>query len=140
MLSEALTDAIDGAAKGCGLSEAFVGFVIIPIIGNAAEHSTAIVMAFKGKMDLAFGVALGSSTQIALFVIPAMVIIGWVVDQPLDLYFGVYETVITFLSTAVVSHLVADGETNWLEGMMLLFAYAIICYAFFFYHSEQEME
>ena len=69
-------------------SQAFVGFVIIPIIGNAAEHSTAIVMAAKGKMDLAFGVALGSSTQIALFVIPFMVLVAWGMDKPLDLFFG----------------------------------------------------
>jgi Ca2+:H+ antiporter len=134
VLSEFLTGAIEGAAVAFGLSDTFVGFVIIPIIGNAAEHSTAIVMAAKGKMDLSFGVALGSSTQIALFVIPVMVMIGWAIGQPLDLFFGTFETVITFLSALIVSHVVNDGETNWLEGAMLLFAYAIICFAFFFYN------
>jgi len=137
-ISEFLTGAIDEAAIEFGLSETFVGFVILPIIGNAAEHSTAIVMAAKGKMDLSFGVALGSSTQIALFVIPLLVLLGWAIDQPLDLYFGVYETVIVFLSTLIVSQVVADGETNWLEGIMLIFAYLIICLSFFFYHSAQE--
>lgn len=135
-LSEALTGAIEGTTAQLGISDTFVGFVIIPIIGNAAEHSTAIAMAWKGKMDLAFGVALGSSTQIALFVIPVMVILGWIIDQPMDLYFGVYETVITFLSALIVSHVVGDGETNWLEGAMLLFTYFIICFAFFFYHHD----
>jgi len=135
LLSEYLTGSIELAAEGFGLSQTFVGFVIIPIIGNAAEHSTAIVMAHKGKMDLAFGVALGSSTQIALFVIPVMVLLGWFVSQPLDLFFGVYETVITFLSALIVSHVVADGETNWLEGVMLLMSYLIICFSFVFYDS-----
>ena len=118
-------------------SQAFVGFVIIPIIGNAAEHSTAIVMAAKGKMDLAFGVALGSSTQIALFVIPFMVLVAWGMDKPLDLFFGSFETAIIFMAALIVSHVVADGESNWLEGVMLLVAYCIICFAFFFYTPDE---
>ena len=138
-LSEKLTGAIEGTTATFGISETFVSFVIIPIVGNAAEHSTAIVMAWKGKMDLAFGVALGSSTQIALFVVPLMVIIGWAIDQPLTLVFGVYETIITFLSVLIVSHIVSDGETNWLEGTMLLFTYFIICFAFFFYHHQEAL-
>jgi len=117
------------------INKAFVGFVIIPIIGNAAEHSTAVVMALRLKMDLALSVALGSSTQIALFVVPVMVLLGWLVGQPLDLVFGVFETVVTFLSAVIVSGIVADGRTNWLEGMMLLAAYIIIGCAFFFYHK-----
>ena len=133
-------DTIEGAAGGVGLSQAFVGFVIIPIIGNAAEHSTAVVMANKGKMDLAFGVALGSSTQIALFVIPVMVLVAWGMDKPLDLFFGQFETAIIFLSSLIVSHIVGDDETNWLEGVMLLFAYSIICFAFFFYSPSSMME
>ena len=86
-------------------------------------------MAFKGKMDLAFGVALGSSTQIALFVIPAMVLLALPMGQPLDLFFGVFETAVVFLSGSIVSLVVADGETNWLEGVMLLVTYVIICFA-----------
>ena len=118
-------------------TQAFVGFVIIPIIGNAAEHSTAIVMAAKGKMDLAFGVALGSSTQIALFVIPFMVLVAWGMDKPLDLFFGSFETAVIFMAALIVSHVVADGESNWLEGVMLLVAYCIICFAFFFYTPDE---
>jgi len=132
-LSELLTGSIQGAAAGIGLTQPFVGFVILPIIGNAAEHSTAITMAAKGKMDLAFGVALGSSTQIALFVIPLMVLVSWAMGKSLDLFFGNFETAVMFMSSLIVSHVVGDGESNWLEGVMLLFAYAIICFAFFFY-------
>jgi len=134
-LSEQLTDTLEGASSAWGLGEAFVGFVILPIAGNAAEHSTAVTMAYKGKMDVALGVALGSSTQIALFVIPVMVILGWVMGQPLDLHFGTFETCITFLSSLIVFFVVQNGETNWLEGVMLLFAYGIICYAFFFFET-----
>jgi len=135
-ISESLTGALEGAAVAWGLSETFVGFVILPIVGNAAEHSTAVIMAFRSKMDLALGVALGSSTQIALFVVPLMVLCGWVLDQPLDLYFGSFETSITFLSTLTVFFIVHDGQTSWLEGTMLLFTYGIICFAFFFFKPE----
>ena len=79
------------------------------------------------------GVALGSSTQIALFVIPVMVVIGWIIQQPLDLFFGPFPTAVTFLSTNLVFMVVQNGATNWLEGAMLLFSYAIICFSFLFY-------
>lgn len=92
-----------------------MGFVILPIVGNAAEHATAITMAYKSKMDLALGVALGSATQISLFVVPVMVLTAWAIGQPLDLFFGAYETVVTFVATVVLGFAVADGETNWLE-------------------------
>ena len=96
-LSELLSASVEMAAVQLGLNKAFVGFVIIPIIGNAAEHSTAVVMARRLKMDLALSVAQGSSTQIALFVVPVMVLLGWAIGQPLDLMFGTFETVITSL-------------------------------------------
>jgi|TARA_B100000524_G_scaffold342263_1_gene237129 Ca2+:H+ antiporter len=134
-LSEGLTAAIEGAAEGWGMSETFVGFIILPIVGNAAEHSTAVVMANKGKMDLAIGVALGSSTQIALMVIPTMVLLAAPMHQPLSLCFGVFETIVTFVSVLVVGMVIVDGETNWLEGVMLLMAYCIIGTAFWFYHG-----
>lgn len=104
-----------GATKDYSINQSFVGFVILPIVGNAAEHATAVTMAYKSKMDLALGVALGSATQISLFVVPFMVLLGWAIGQPLDLFFGAYETAITFVATVVVGFAVADGETNWLE-------------------------
>eukprot|EP00908_Phaeocystis_cordata_P021411 Transcript_3763.p1 GENE.Transcript_3763~~Transcript_3763.p1 ORF type:complete len:369 (+),score=245.36 Transcript_3763:703-1809(+) len=137
-LSELLAGAVEVASEDLHIPKAFVGFVIIPIIGNAAEHSTAVVMANKLKMDLALSVAQGSSTQIALFVIPVMVLLAWAVGQPLDLLFGVFETVITFLSAVIVSGIVMDGKTNWLEGMMLLAAYILIASAFWFYKDQVE--
>jgi len=137
ILSEMLTGAIEDAAKSMGLGAAFVGFVILPIVGNAAEHSTAIVMAYKNKMDLALGVALGSSTQIALFVIPLMVLLGIPLGQPLDMMFGVFETAVTFFAALIVFMTAIDGETNWLEGAMLLTTYCIICFAFFFYQPTR---
>jgi Ca2+:H+ antiporter len=102
------------------------------ILALPARHSTAVVVAYKQKMDLALGVALGSSTQIAIFVIPLMVLIGWAIGQPLDLFFGPFPTAVTFLSSLLVFIVVQNGETNWLEGVMLLFSYAFICYAFFY--------
>jgi len=135
-LSELLSASVEAASEQLGLNKAFVGFVIIPIIGNAAEHSTAVVMARRLKMDLALSVAQGSSTQIALFVVPVMVLLGWAIGQPLDLIFGTFETVITFLSVVIVSGIVSDGKTNWLEGIMLIAAYFLIASAFFFMKDE----
>jgi Ca2+:H+ antiporter len=139
-LSEFLTGAIEGATKDYNINQSFVGFVILPIVGNAAEHATAITMAYKSKMDLALGVALGSATQIALFVVPFMVLTGWAIGQPLDLFFGAYETAITFVATVVVGFAVADGETNWLEGASLLSAYVIIAMSFLFYEHSYAVE
>ena len=93
-----------------------------------------------GVRSISIGIAVGSSTQIALFVIPVMVLVAWGMDKPLDLFFGQFETAIIFLSSLIVSHIVGDGETNWLEGVMLLFAYSIICFAFFFYTPSSMME
>lgn len=133
VLSENLTGTLEAASEQWGLTKAFVGFVILPIVGNAAEHTTAIVMASKNKMDLALGVALGSSTQIALFVIPLMVLLGAAIGQPLDLFFGTFETIVTVMTSLIVFFVVQNGQTNYLEGIMLLMSYAIICFAFFFY-------
>ena len=136
VVSELLTGAIEGAAAELELPTAFVGFVILPIVGNAAEHSTAIVMAYRQKMDVAFGVALGSSTQIALFAIPLMVLVAIPVGQPLLLSFGTFGTVVVFLAARIVSQICEDGETNWLEGAMLIVAYFVICSAYFFMPEE----
>ena len=132
-LSESLTDAIEGAAASLSLPDSFIGFVLIPIVGNAAEHATAVVMAYRRKMNLALGVALGSSTQISLFVIPVMVILGWIMDRPMGLQFGVFEVSMAFISSVIVAFVVADGQTNWLQGAMLVASYIIVSTAFYFY-------
>lgn len=130
ILSEMLTDSIEGTAEGWGMSEAVIGFVILPILGNAAEHSTALMMSYRGKMDLALSVALGSSTQIALFVIPLMVVVGFFMNAPMDLMFGAFETAITFVSVITASIVISNGVSHYLHGVLLVTAYIIIALAF----------
>jgi Ca2+:H+ antiporter len=128
-----LVGSIDDVVSSSGLSKTFIGLIVIPIVGNAAEHVTAIVVAMKNKMDLAVGVAIGSSLQIALFVTPSMVLYGWIIDVPMSLYFSTFETVIAFASVFITTLVILDGESNWLEGVMLLSTYFIIAMAFFYY-------
>ncbi|KAL2134989.1 hypothetical protein VTI74DRAFT_10124 [Chaetomium olivicolor] len=124
-------------ATETGLSEAFIGLILLPLVGNAAEHVTAVSVAWKNKMDLAIGVAVGSSIQIALFVTPLVVILGWVLGKDLSLYFTIFETVCVFVSAFIVNFLVLDGRSNYLEGALLCAAYVIIAVAAFFYPHVQ---
>lgn len=118
--AEFLVDSIDEIVRTTHVSKTFIGLVLLPIVGNAAEHVTAVVVAYKNKMDLAIGVAIGSSMQIALFVTPFMVILGWIIGQPMTLHFQLFETVVFFLSVLVVNYLIQDGKSNYLEGAMCL--------------------
>ena len=131
--AEFLVDSIDYLVKTGSVSQAFVGLIILPIVGNAAEHVTAVTVATKNKMDLAINVAVGSSIQIALFVTPLIVILGWIIGRDMSLYFSLFETVSLFASTFVVSILLIDGRSNYLEGALLIAAYTIIAVAAFFY-------
>ena len=115
-----LVGSIDHLVETAHISKTFVGLVLIPIVGNAAEHVTAVVVAYKGKMDLAINVAIGSSMQIALFVTPFLVILGWIMDKAMTLHFQGFETVVFFLSVLVVNYLIQDGKSNYLEGAMCL--------------------
>lgn len=117
--AEYLVDSIDSLVETAHISKTFVGLVLIPIVGNAAEHVTAIVVALKDKMDLAMGVAIGSSMQIALLVTPFLVILGWIIGQPMTLHFETFETVVFFLSVLVVTYVIQDGKSNYLEGAMV---------------------
>ena len=132
VVSEFLVHAVDAAGTTLGLGKVFMGVVVVAVVGNAAEHSTAVVVAMKQKMDLAFGIAMGSSMQIALFVAPALVIAGHVIGQPLGLEFTLLEVAAVMLSVMVVANLVQDGRTNWFEGVQLLAIYAILAMAFYF--------
>lgn len=127
-----LVDSIDPIVSSTGISKTFIGIILIPIVGNAAEHVTAVVCAVKDKMDLAVGVAIGSSMQIALFLTPFLVILGWIVGQPMSLLFSTFETCVLFISVMILNYIVSDGESNWLEGSMLLGTYIIIAISFFF--------
>lgn len=117
--AEYLVDSIDSFVQTIHVSKTFVGLILLPIVGNAAEHVTAVVVALKDKMDLAMGVAIGSSMQIALLVTPFLVILGWIIGQPMTLHFETFETTVFFLSVLVVTYVIQDGKSNWLEGSMV---------------------
>lgn len=119
--AEYLVDSIDSLVETAHISKTFVGLILLPIVGNAAEHVTAVVVALKDKMDLAMGVAIGSSLQIALLVTPFLVILGWIIDEPMTLHFETFETVVFFLSVLVVTYVIQDGRSNYLEGAMVSF-------------------
>lgn len=115
-----LVGSIDNIVEKTGMTRTFIGLILIPIVGNAAEHVTAVVVAWKGKMDLAIGVAIGSSLQIALFVTPFLVILGWIMNVEMTLHFHIFETVAFFISGLVVTFLIQDGKSNYLEGCLCL--------------------
>lgn len=134
--AEYLVGSIESVVETTGISKTFVGLILIPIVGNAAEHVTAIVVSYKNKMDLAIGVAVGSSLQIALGVTPALVLLGWAMGRDMTLHFETFETIVFFLSVWVVNYLIQDGKGNYLEGAMLIGVYIIIAIAFYVYPDE----
>jgi Ca2+:H+ antiporter len=131
--SELLVGTLEEATKQLGLTELFTGIILLPIIGNAAEHATAVVVAMKNKMDLAVSVAVGSSLQIALFVAPVLVIAGYFWNQPMDLDFNPFELVAVAVAVFIANSVSSDGRSNWLEGTLLLATYVLIGAAFFFH-------
>jgi Ca2+:H+ antiporter len=131
-MSELLVGAVEEASHTLGLTEVFVGVIVVAIIGNAAEHSTAVLVARKDQMDLAMSIAIGSSIQIALLVAPVLVLVSYVVGPaPMDLRFTVFEVVSVGIAVFVVNLVAQDGESNWLEGALLLAVYAILGLAFY---------
>jgi len=132
VLSEILVGQIEATKKMLGMSELFIGVVIIAIVGNAAEHATAVLMAMRNKMDLALGIAVGSSAQIALLVAPLLVFISWLIGQPMSLIFVPLEVAAIALAVLIVEMISSDGETTWFEGVQLLAVYAILAVAFYF--------
>ena len=134
--AEYLVDSIDAIVETAHVSKTFIGLILIPIVGNAAEHVTAVVVAYKNKMDLAIGVAVGSSLQIALFVTPFLVILGWIMDRAMTLRFETFETVAFFLAALVVTLLIQDGKSNYLEGGLCIGMYIIIALAFYVYPDD----
>ncbi len=130
--SELLVRSVGGVTSGLGLSQTFLGLIVIPIIGNAAEHGAAVMMARRGKTDLSMQIALGSSTQVALLVAPALVLAGLLLGHPLNLVFSSLEVVALGVSTIVVAIITLDGESHWFEGVQLLAVYAMVAAAAFF--------
>lgn len=137
--SELLVDSLEVATTNLGLSALFTGVILLPIIGNAAEHATAVTVAMKDKMDLSVSVAVGSSMQIALFVAPVLVIAGWIIGQPMDLNFNPFELVAVAVAVLIANSISSDGESNWLEGSLLIATYAVVAIAFFFHPVVEGM-
>jgi Ca2+:H+ antiporter len=132
-MSELLVGAVEEASHALGLTEVFVGVIVVAVIGNAAEHSTAVIMARKDKMDLALNIAIGSSIQIALFVAPLLLFASYLLPgRPMDLVFTPFEVLAVGISVGVLALVAQDGESNWLEGAMLLAVYFMLAIAFFF--------
>ena len=139
-MSEMLVGSVEHAAESMGMTRVFVGVIVVAVIGNAAEHSTAVLMAMKDKMDLAFHIAVGSGIQIALFVAPVLVFASMLMGHPhpLDLHFTPLEVIAVALSVGVLALVCFDGETHWMEGVMLLGVYIIFALAF--YHLPEMAE
>lgn len=135
VMSEFLVGSVESVTTNLGLSEFFVGIIIIPLIGNIAEHLVAVQVAIKNQMDLSLSIALGSSLQIALFVAPALVFISLLFGNYLTLEFNSFELIAMTAASIIAAFIALDGESNWLEGAMLLAVYAILALAFFFLPS-----
>jgi Ca2+:H+ antiporter len=132
VVSEILVASVETTGEELGFGQLFVGAIIVGIVGNAAEHSSAILLARKGKMELSIGIAAGSGTQIALFVVPILVFAGIAMGQPFTLIFTLLELATIFLAAIILNLIVHDGRSNWFEGVMLTAVYIIIAIAFFF--------
>jgi Ca2+:H+ antiporter len=136
LMSEILVKSIEHATKQIGLTEVFIGVIVVAIVGNAAEHSSAVLVALRNRMGLSLQIAAGSSLQIVLFVAPILVFCGYVFGQPMDLHFSLLEVLAVFFSVVLLAHVSNDGETNWLEGAMLLAFYLIVGIAFYYLPAD----
>ncbi|KAK6362379.1 hypothetical protein TWF730_006069 [Orbilia blumenaviensis] len=132
--AEFLVDSLDYLVEHSPISKYFVGLILLPIVGNAAEHATSVTVAYKDKMDLAIGVAVGSSMQIALLVIPFIVVLGWIMGiDEMTLYFDGFQVVLLLVSVLLVNYLIQDGKSNFLEGTLLIATYVIIAVAAWYF-------
>ncbi|KAK9268435.1 hypothetical protein L1049_000185 [Liquidambar formosana] len=135
VLSEYLVGTIEGASTDWKIPVSFISVILLPIVGNAAEHASAIMFAMKDKLDISLGVAIGSSTQISMFGIPICVVIGWMMGRPMDLNFQLFETATLFITVLVVAFLLQEGTSNYFKGLMLILCYLIVA-ASFFVHED----
>jgi Ca2+:H+ antiporter len=130
--SELLVSALNPALQTLKISPIFVGLILIPVIGNAAEHASAVFFAVRNKLDVTLEIAVGSSTQVALFIAPAIVFISLLIGHPMDFVFTGFEIAAVFIATVLIAVISRDGHSNWLEGLQLIGVYAIIVLAAFF--------
>merc|ERR1719384_3009585 len=131
-VSEMLVHAIGGVTENAHISKHFIGIILLPIVGNACEHAAAVRFAMQDKLGLSVSIAVGSSTQIALFVVPFSVLVGWCLGLPMDLNLGTLSTSMITLSVIVVLSMVVDGQSNWLQGYLLCSVYAIIAVMYWY--------
>lgn len=139
LMSEMLIGTVEAAGSALGLTHVFMGVIVVAIVGNAAEHSSAVLVAMKNQMDLAVGIAMGSALQIALFVAPVLVFVSYLRSEPLDLVFTTIEIVSVMLSVLIAWMVAHDGESNWLEGAMLLLLYFILAIVFYELPEAREL-
>ena len=132
LMSEFLVGALEETVEQIGISKLFVGLIVVPLVGNAAEHSSAIFLAAKDKMDVSIEIAIGSSTQIALFIAPVLVFLSALVGHPMDFIFSGIEIAAVAFSSAILGFIALDGRSNWFEGAQLVGAYLIMAVSFFF--------
>src|SRR5262245_32704603 len=139
-VSEILVGSVEAAAESLGMTRVFLGVIVVAVVGNAAEHSTAVMMALKNKMEISLGIAIGSSLQIALFVAPLLVIASrFIGPRPMDLVFTPAEVLAVFVAVLITGQIASDGESNWLEGAQLLAVYMILAMVFFFLPETPEV-
>ncbi len=132
-MSEILVASIEPVAKSLGWTQMFIGVIFVAIIGNAAEHSSAVMMALRNKAELALQISVGSATQIAMFAAPLLVLLSFALGNPMDLIFSSFELVAIVFSVWIARNVVSDGKSNWIEGFMLLSTYLIMAVVFFFH-------
>ncbi|XP_010552333.1 PREDICTED: vacuolar cation/proton exchanger 5 isoform X2 [Tarenaya hassleriana] len=138
LLSGYLVDAIEGASDSWKIPIAFISVILLPIVGNAAEHAGAIMFAMKDKLDLSLGVAIGSSIQISMFAVPFCVVIGWIMGKPMDLNFQLFETATLFITVIVVAFFLQEGTSNYFKGLMLILCYLIVSASFFVHEDPHQ--
>jgi Ca2+:H+ antiporter len=138
LLSGYLVDAIEGASVSWNIPIAFISTILLPIVGNAAEHAGAIMFAMKDKLDLSLGVAIGSSIQISMFAVPFCVVIGWMMGQQMDLNFQLFETAMLFITVIVVAFFLQEGSSNYFKGLMLILCYLIVAASFFVHEDPHQ--
>ncbi|GLT55729.1 hypothetical protein SLA2020_288240 [Shorea laevis] len=138
LLSEYVVDTIEAASESWGVSVSFISIILLPIVGNAAEHAGAIIFAFKNKLDISLGVALGSATQISMFVVPLTVVVAWIMGVKMDLNFNLLETGTLALSIIATAFTLQDGTSHYMKGLVLLLCYIVIGACFFVLRTPQD--
>ncbi|ESK89446.1 calcium ion transporter [Moniliophthora roreri MCA 2997] len=135
--AEFLVSSINGLVAESPLSKQFVALILLPIAGNAAEHASAVMMAWRNKMTMALDIAIGSSIQISIFLLPLIVVLAWILGKPLTLYFDLFQTIVLIVTVFIVHYIVQDGKTVWMEGVILCSLYVILCVAFQVYPGSE---